>query len=158
VEYCWTREAREEAEARTQLERAREATQRVRDLKANRRVILEAYGMGLQLGLYWFPPHLRNQVYAALGLVGWVSPEGLVSIEGSFDAIVIRLTHEVEEYARALMEVDERVREAPLEVVERELARVRDAQTPKRVCFEDTTDTARVPFRVVSAATWSGSQ
>ena len=83
----------------------------------------------MQLGLYWFPPRLRGQVYATLGLVARVSPEGLVSIEGSFDESAIRLTREVEEYAKALMEVDERVKEASLEVVERELVRVRDAHT-----------------------------
>jgi hypothetical protein len=118
-----------EAEARVQLERAQAAAESVHNLEANRRAILEAYGTGLQLGLYWFPPHLRSQVYAALGLVAWVSPEGLVSIEGSFDANVIRLTREVEQYAKALMDVDERVRGAPLEVVERELARARGTQT-----------------------------
>jgi hypothetical protein len=79
--------------------------------------------------------------------VAWVSPDGLTSIEGSFDANVIRLTREVEEYAKTLMLVDERVREAPLEVVERELVRVRDTQTPKRWCSEDTARLARVPER-----------
>lgn len=118
-----------EAEARAELERAREAAKRTRNLEANRRAILEAYGTGLQLGLMWFPPLLRRQVYLALGLVAWVAPDGPVEIEGSFDADVIRLTREVEEYARSLMEVDERTREAPLDVVERELARVRDAHT-----------------------------
>ncbi len=104
----------------------------MRNLEANRHAILEAYGTGLQLGLYWFPPHLRRQVYLALGLVAWVSPDGVVGIEGSFDADVMRLTREVEEYARALMEVDERTRNASLDAVEQELARVRDAQTPWR--------------------------
>ena len=121
-----------EAEARAQLEGARRAAERAHNLEANRRAILEAYGTGLQLGLHWFPPHLRRQVYLALGLVAWVSPEGLVGIEGSFDADVVRLTREVEEYARALMEADERTRSAPLDAVERELERVRDTQTPWR--------------------------
>ncbi|HLL39090.1 MAG TPA: hypothetical protein VK357_05405 [Rubrobacteraceae bacterium] len=107
---------REEA-ARLELRSAREATERTHNLEANRRTILEAYGTGLQLGLMWFPPHLRRQVYLALGLVAWVSPDGLVRIEGSFDAAVVRLTREVEEYARALMEADERTRSAPLGVV-----------------------------------------
>ena len=121
-----------ETEARAELERARKAAERVRDLEANRRAILGAYGTGLQLGLWWFPPYLRRQVYAALGLVAWVSPDGPVCIEGSFDADVIQLTREVEEYARALMEVDERTRSAPPDVVERELSRVRDAHTAGR--------------------------
>lgn len=122
---------REEA-ARLELGRAREAEERAHTLEANRRAILEAYGTGLQLGLMWFPPHLRRQVYLALGLVAWVSPDGLVGIEGYFDADVVRLTREVEEYARALMEADERTRSAPPDEVERELERVRDTQTPWR--------------------------
>jgi hypothetical protein len=118
--------------ARRELESARGATERARTLESDRRAILDAYGTGLQLGLYWFPPRLRRQVYLALGLVVWVSPDGVVGIEGSFGADVIRLTREVEEYAAAMMEADEKTREAPLDVVERELARVRDAQTPWR--------------------------
>jgi DNA invertase Pin-like site-specific DNA recombinase len=123
---------RRERAARLEREKAREAQEHSHNLEANRRAILDAYGTGLQLGLTWFPPHLRRQVYLALGLVAWVSPDGLVGIEGSFDADVVRLTREVEGYARALMEADERTRSAPLDEVERELARVRDAQTPWR--------------------------
>jgi len=53
-----------------------------------------------------------------------------MGIEGSFDADVVRLTREVEEYARALTEADEKTRCAPLDEVERELERVRNTQTP----------------------------
>ena len=104
----------------------------------NRRAILEAYGTGLQLGLHYFPPHLRRQVYGALGITAYVSPDGAIEIEGYFDADVIRLTCELEEYALALREAEGRINgyvarstEDGWENLERELHRVRDEQTPR---------------------------
>lgn len=109
-----------EASARAELERARMDAERASASEANRREILEAYGTGLQLGLLWFPPHLRRQVYDALGLAVLVSPgapEPGLEIEGSFSANIIRLTREVAQYAAALKDAEKRLhkeeREAP---------------------------------------------
>ena len=49
------------------------------------------------------------------------------------------------------MEVDERTRSATLDVVERELARVRGAHTAERWCTEDK-HPSRVRFRVAAKA------
>jgi hypothetical protein len=56
-----------EASTRAELERARGEAARAGALKENRRAVLEAFGAGLQLGLFYFPPVLRRQVYGALG-------------------------------------------------------------------------------------------
>ena len=128
-----------EAGATAELDRARREAEEAGAREDNRRAILEAYGTGLRLGLYHFPAHLRRQVYGASGLTAFVSPDGTVEIEGSFDADVIRLTREVEEYAVALREAEERIdgyeaqsTEDGWEHLERELLRVRDGQTPRR--------------------------
>ena len=52
-------------------------------------------------------------------------PGGGLTIEGDLDASVVRYTQEVAEHARRLSEVDERTREAPLEMVEEELEKLR---------------------------------
>ncbi len=107
-------------------------------LEENRRAVLAAFGSGLQLGLFYFPPSLRRQVYGALGLGALVFPDGSVEVEGHFDAAAIRLTKEVEQHAPALREIEGKVSAAPaanpaegLEHLERELIRVRDKQTPR---------------------------
>ena len=94
---------------RAELERSRERTEQRREREANRQDVLETYDAGLSLGLVWSPPHLRQQVYGALGLTARVSPDGSVELEGSFDADVIRLTAEVSECAAALCEAEERL-------------------------------------------------
>lgn len=102
----------EEREAvRAELERTREEARHEAARQHNRRAILEAFGTGLQLGVVWFPPELRRQLYDALGLRALVSPDGSVVLEGSFDEATIRLTKEILEYAAALKEAEERLRE-----------------------------------------------
>ena len=127
-----------EASARAELERARGEAERAGALQENRRAVLEAFGAGLQLGLFYFPPALRRQVYGALGLAVVVFPDGSVEIEGHFDAEAIRLTREVEEHALALREVEGRANATPVrgaaegwERLEHELIRVRNEQTPR---------------------------
>ncbi len=60
-----------------------------------------------------------------MGLRVSMHPGGGFAIEGDLDASVVRYTREVAEYAEGLSEVDERTREATLEVVERELEKLR---------------------------------
>jgi hypothetical protein len=127
-----------EAAARAELDRTKREAEDVRMREDNRRTILEACGTGLQLGLHYFPPHLRRQVYGALGITAYVSPDGAVEIEGYFDADVIRLTREVEEYALALRKAEGKINgyvagstEDGWDHLERELHRVRDEQTPR---------------------------
>jgi len=101
------------------------ASARVRELEERREVLLRMFGTGLRLGLYWFPPHLRRGVYELMGLRVHKHPGGGFTIEGDLDASVVRYTQEIAEYAEGLREVDERTREAPLEVVEQELEKLR---------------------------------
>ena len=117
-------------------ERARGEAARAGALRENRRAVLEAFGAGLQLGLFYFPPVLRRQVYGALGLAVVVFPDGPAEIEGHFDAEAIRLTKEVEEHALALREAEGKANTTPArgaaegwERLERELIRVRNEQT-----------------------------
>jgi 8-oxo-dGTP pyrophosphatase MutT (NUDIX family) len=78
------------------------------------------------------PPGLRREVYEALGLRVTVSADGGMWAEARVDGAVVRFSREVERYARALCEADERIGAAPPEPqgerlgrIEWELARVR---------------------------------
>ena len=93
---------------------------------------MRTFGTGLRLGLYWFPPHLRRGVYELMGLKAFLYPDGGCAVEGGLDASVVRYTQEVAEFAERLAEADERTRHAPLDEVERELARVREESTRLR--------------------------
>jgi site-specific DNA recombinase len=115
----------EESGVREEVSRVRHSSARVRELEERREALLRMFGTGLRLGLVWFPPHLRRGVYELMGLRVILQAGGGFSIEGDLDASVVRYTQEVAEYAERLQEVDERTRNAPLDVVERELERVR---------------------------------
>jgi len=115
----------EESGVREELIKVQHASARVRELEERREVLLRMFGTGLRLGLYWFPPHLRRGVYELMGLRVHKHPGGGFTIEGDLDASVVRYTQEIAEYAEGLREVDERTREAPLEVVEQELEKLR---------------------------------
>ncbi len=82
------------------------------------------YGTGLMTGLHWFPPRLRRQVYGLMALRVLVHPGGVIEIEGRFDADLMRLTPEVEEFTRELRALDERIREAPPEPARKHLDRI----------------------------------
>jgi hypothetical protein len=81
--------------------------------------VLKTFGTGLALGLTWFPPRLRRQVYEALGLRATVHPGGPlgpgygpnVSVEGWLDAGAWRYTEELAEFVRRLAETDRRLEE-----------------------------------------------
>ena len=91
------------------------------ELKEHKRALLEVYGYGLVLGFFQFPAHLRRFVYELLGLRVTVYPEypwgrgwgPAMTIEGDFSANVIRSTHEVEEFARELKEIERQWEEEP---------------------------------------------
>ena len=114
-----------ESGVREELDELRHTSERVRELEARREDLLRMFGKGLRLGLAWFPPHLRRALYELMSLAAYRRSDGSLSIEGDLDASVVRYTQEVAEYADRLREVDERTRDAPPEVVERELGRVR---------------------------------
>ena len=135
------------AAAQTELEKARDAASQVRELEERREAILRMFGTGLRLGLYWFPPHLRRGVYELMGLRVVLHPDGGFSLEGEVSANMVRMSEEVTEFAEQLMEADERTRSAPLDAVERELARVREESTGLRAYPKDT-QACRVRFRV----------
>lgn len=91
-------------DSRTDLERLKGGQQRLRQLKAQKRFILETFGQGMKLGLMWFPPQMRRAIHQMLRLKITVSGDGTIWAEADVDANVIRLTRDVEEYARRLNE------------------------------------------------------
>ena len=138
-----------------QLDRVQASLGRVADLERQKGLLLAAFGTGLKLGVGWMPSQLRRELYTALGLKVTARADGGMRVEARVDAATIRFSREVERYARALLEANERLRQqeerdpasgrveilvnpdgqqtelrvspqaARLERVERELARIR---------------------------------
>ena len=92
-----------------ELSRVFGAAERVEKMERQKRLLVEAFGTGLKLGITWMPPQLRREVYEALGLRVTVSADGGMWAEARVDQTVIHYSHEVERYARALREADERI-------------------------------------------------
>ncbi len=61
------------------------------------------------------PGRLRREIYDALGLKVEFFADWSLVVKGSFDANVMRLTRDVEEYARLYFEMEERLKEVPYE-------------------------------------------
>ncbi len=95
-----------------ELARARASTGRVEELVRQKEILLVAFGTGLRRGIGWMPPQLRREVYEALGLSITVAADGGMRAHAEVDAAAMRFSHEVERYARALVEADERLQEA----------------------------------------------
>ena len=70
---------------------------------------MEAFGTGLKLGIGWMPPQLRREVYEALELRVVVDGVGRMHAEARVDTATIRFSRQVERYAYALREADERL-------------------------------------------------
>jgi hypothetical protein len=66
----------ERAMAEEELAHARDAGQRLTELRTHREEVFRMLQTSLALGLMWFPPHLRRQVYEALGLRATIHPGG----------------------------------------------------------------------------------
>ena len=128
----------EDERRRVEAERSRaaDAASRAEEMERTKQALVDAFGMGMRLGLTWMPPRLRREIYGALGLRLSVEPTGGMHAEAQVDEAAIRFSREVERYAQAIREADrrlrERAREDPpgdpsedLERTERELARVR---------------------------------
>jgi hypothetical protein len=125
------------AAAEQKLVQLKGGQQRIRQLNAQKRFILETFGEGLKLGLMWFPPQMRRAIYQMLRLKLTVSGDGTIRAEADVDANVIRLTRDVEEYARRLNEAKWRIEEQQeagemstwkaVQLIEAELRRVRDS-------------------------------
>ena len=92
-----------------ELARVSGAAERVGEMERQKRLLVEAFGTGLKLGITWMPPELRREVYEALGLRVTVSADGGMWAEARVDRAVIRYSHEVERYAVALREAEERL-------------------------------------------------
>ncbi len=89
------------AAAEQHLADATSAESRVNELQATKRAILSAYANGILYdGIRYFTPQMRHDIYDALGLRVTVQTDGTLSVDYHVDANVIRLTREVEEYAR----------------------------------------------------------
>jgi site-specific DNA recombinase len=124
------------ASAAEGLAASRESGSRLEEMLRAKRALLEMFGTGLMVGLYWFPKRLRRQIYGLMGLRVLVHPDGGFEIEGAFDADLMRLSPEVEEYAAGLREIEGRLDEADalgldathaerVDRIERELAALR---------------------------------
>jgi hypothetical protein len=113
------RRAAEEA-----LREAARAEERVAEMEEAKRAALEMFGVGLMGGIQWFPPSLRRGVYALLGLKVTVFADRTLTVEGTFDADLMRLTPEVQEYVAELREVEKRIGEAPPEGTQERIARI----------------------------------
>jgi hypothetical protein len=140
------------ATAEQHLDRLKGGQQRIQQLKAQKRFILETFGEGLKLGLMWFPPQVRRAIYQMLQLKITVSGDGTIWAEADVNANVICLTRDVEEYARRLNEAKRRIevqQEAgelstweAVDRIETELRRIRDSLS--------TTETDKVMSVVAS--------
>lgn len=108
-----TRLDAERESAEGELAGLRSRSVEVEALRAHRENVLEAFGMGLQLGLEWFPAELRRQLYSALALRVVVDLDGGLALEGDLDRGVLRYTAELEAFVEALREADERVAALP---------------------------------------------
>jgi hypothetical protein len=87
------------ATAEEHLANARAGRNRVEELRATKRAMLEAYATGIQYdGIQYFSPEMRREIYEVLHLKVTVPAEGAPRIQGNADANVIRLTRGVEEY------------------------------------------------------------
>jgi hypothetical protein len=84
---------------------ARAGLNRVEDLRATKRAMLEAYAAGIEYdGISYFSPEMRREIYEALRLRITVGSDGTAHIQGNADANVIRLTRGVEDYAAEVEE------------------------------------------------------
>ena len=96
--------------AEAEIARLSAAGSRVEEMEAARRAVLEMWGTGLSLGVFWMPPRIKRQVYGLLGLRVALDAGGTLTLEGSFDADLMRLTPEVASWVAGLREIDERMR------------------------------------------------
>ena len=124
-------ERRKVAEGR--LARIEGGQQRLEQLKTQKRFVLETFGMGLKLELEYFPPQMRRKIYETLRLNINVYGDGTIRIGGNLDASVMQLTRDVEDYARKLKELEQRLGERSagldgqglMDLADRELKKVR---------------------------------
>lgn len=87
--------------AQEQIEASQGQHQRVEELRATKRGLLEAYSQGLLYdGLHSFSPEMRREIYDALQLNVIVGQDGKPRVKGIADVQVIRLTRAVEEYGQ----------------------------------------------------------
>jgi site-specific DNA recombinase len=85
--------------AEEHLANARAGQNRVEELRATKKAMLEAYTAGIAYdGIYSFPAEMRHEIYQALGLKVTVDEDSL-TYELDINANVVRLTREVESYA-----------------------------------------------------------
>jgi hypothetical protein len=126
--------------AEKQLDQLRDGRKRIDQLRAQKRFVLETFGLGLKLGLVYFPPQMRRAIYEMLQLKITVSDDDSVYIDGNLDANVMRLTQDIEEYAHILRKAEQRMTEQQQrsdlsaaefdEVAEKELRAIRQELSP----------------------------
>ncbi len=92
-----------------ELARVAGAAERVAEMERQKRLLVEAFGTGLKLGVSWMPPGLRREVYEALGLRVTVTADSAMWAEARVDEATIRYSREVERYAVALREAEGRL-------------------------------------------------
>lgn len=120
--------------ARAELARLEQGNERVRQLEENKRVILETFGKGLNLGLNYFPARMRRAIYEMLNLRITADSTGIRYIEADISASFVRYTRDVEEYAQRLRDAEKRIEQTmpdgmttrqQVEHIERELEKIK---------------------------------
>lgn len=99
----------ERESAERELAGLRSRTGELDALREHRQNVLDAFGGGLRLGLEWFPPALRRQLYKALALRVVAGEDGTLALEGDLDRGVLRYTEELAAFVEALREAEERL-------------------------------------------------
>lgn len=125
-----------------ELDKLRDSKGRIEALMEHRRAVLEAFDTGISFGHWCVPGRLRRAIYHALGLRVEFFADGSLDVKGSFDANVMRLTRDVEEYARLFFEMEERLTEAPSEPPDGRIQRIE--REMEALCSQMNTGT-RVP-------------
>jgi hypothetical protein len=103
----------ERATAQRELDKIQDAQVRIKELETGRRALLEAYGKGLLEGVEWFPPELRRAIYEPLRLKVTARKDGKLRVNADVDAQIVRLTRNVEDYARRRQEWERRWSDNP---------------------------------------------
>lgn len=130
------------AVAQRELDKLRGSKGRIEVLKEHRRVVLEAFDTGISFGHWCMPGRLRCEIYDALGLKVEFFADGSLVVKGAFDANVMRLTRDVDEYARLFSEMEERLKEVPYEPPDWKIQRI--DREMEALCSQMNTGT-RVP-------------
>lgn len=97
--------------AEQHLAESRNQQQRVEELRATKRALLESYASGIEHDrIHCFSPEMRREIYDALQLNVIVAADGTPRFKGVADTQVIRLTRAVEDYGHEVEQYRDKLR------------------------------------------------